>query len=84
MTATGGNMPVRRKVQASTAAAAVSGVVVWLLGRYVVHGALDAAETAEVYAAVPAVLTFAAGWLTRDKPPAVPPAVPASSTERPA
>lgn len=65
-------MAVRRKVQASTAAAAVSGVVVWLLGKYVVHGTLDAAETAEVYAAVPAVLTFLAGYLTRDKPPAVP------------
>jgi len=76
-------MAVHRKVQSATAAAAVSGVVVWALGRFVLHGSLDAAETAGVYAAVPAVLTFAAGWLTpavrapkRPKPrqPAGPPA----------
>lgn len=57
-------MPVHPKVKSSTAAAAVSGVIVWLLGRYVLHGHVDATVTAEIYAVVPALITFAAGWLT--------------------
>lgn len=60
-------MPVHPKVKAGTIAAAVSGIIVWLLGRYVLHGHVDATVTAEVYAAVPALLTFAAGWLTPAK-----------------
>ncbi len=63
-------MPVHPTVKAGTAAAAASGVVVWLLGRYVLRGHVDLAVQAEVYAAVPAVLTFAAGWLTPGRHPA--------------
>jgi hypothetical protein len=59
--------PVHPKVKAGTAAAAVAGLVVWLLGRYVLHGRVDATVTAEIYAAVPAMLTFAAGWITPSK-----------------
>jgi hypothetical protein len=54
---------IHPKVTAGTLAAAVSGLIVWLLGRYVLHGHVDSTVTAEVYALVPAVLTFAAGWL---------------------
>jgi hypothetical protein len=65
--------PVHPKVKAGSAAAAAAGVIVWLLGRYVLHGRVDAALTAEIYAAVPAVLAFAAGWVTpARKPPAGP------------
>jgi hypothetical protein len=63
-------MPVHQKVKAGTLAAAVSGLVVWALGKYVLHGHVDAVITAEIYAAVPAVLTFAAGYLTPAKKPA--------------
>jgi hypothetical protein len=63
--------PIHPKVKSSTAAAAVSGIIVWALGKWVLHGQLDATTTAEVYAAVPAALTFAAGWLTPARPPLV-------------
>lgn len=74
-------LAVERKVQASTATAAVSGVVLWALGTYVFKGAVPADVTAWVYIAVPAVLTFAAGYLAphtpRPAPAPAPPPVPA-------
>jgi hypothetical protein len=75
-------MPVHPKVKASTGAAAAAGIIVWLLGRYVLHGNVDATVTAEIYAAVPAALAFAAGWLTPAvrKPPAPEPVMQAPLT----
>jgi len=76
-------MAVHAKVRSSSAAAAVAGLAVWLLGRYVLHGRVDPVIQAEIYAAVPAVLSLAAGYLTPSpKPPAAagkpaPPGTPA-------
>lgn len=56
--------PVHPKVKASSAAAAVAGVIVYFLGRYVLHGNVDPVIQAEIFAALPGVLTFAAGWVT--------------------
>jgi hypothetical protein len=73
--------PVELKVKAGTAAAAVAGLVLWVLGRYVFKGAVPDVVASWVYAIVPAAVTFAAGYLTRHTPrpdlaaPA-PPAVP--------
>ena len=60
--------PVETKVQASTAVAAVSGLALWALGRYVFKGAVPDVAASWVYAIVPGVLTFAAGWLARHTP----------------
>jgi hypothetical protein len=57
--------PVEKKVQASTAAAAVSGLVVWVLGRYVFRGAVPDAVASWIYVVVPGLVTFAAGYLAR-------------------
>ncbi len=72
-------MPVETKVKASTAAAAVSGIVLWVIGRYVFkNGAVPDVVASWVYVAVPAVVTFAAGYLAKHTSrPAVPAAVPA-------
>jgi hypothetical protein len=67
-------VPVERKVTASTGAAAVSGLVLFVLGRYVFKGDVPDVVASWVYVAVPAVVTFAAGYLARHspRPPAVP------------
>ena len=68
--------PVERKVQASSAAAAASGLLLWVLGRYVFKGAVPDVVASWVYAVIPGVLAFAAGWITKHTPrPAPPPAV---------
>lgn len=66
---------IEKKVQASTGAAAVSGLVLWLLGTYVFKGDVPDAAASVVYIGVPAAITFAAGYLTRhtSRPPAPPP-----------
>jgi hypothetical protein len=57
---------VETKVKASTAAAAVSGLALWALGRYVFKGsAVPDVVTSWVYVLVPGVLAFGAGWLAR-------------------
>lgn len=56
--------PVERKVQASTATAAVSGMVLWVLGKYVFKGDIPDVFASWVYVLVPAALTFAAGYFT--------------------
>jgi hypothetical protein len=74
--------PIERKVQASTAAAAVSGLLLWALGTYAFKGTVPDVVTSWVYALVPAGITFAAGYLARHTarpppapaPPAGPPA----------
>ena len=57
--------PTETKVKASTAAAAASGLVLWVLGRYAFKGAVPDVVASWVYAAVPAALTFAAGYYAR-------------------
>jgi len=71
------NGPVERKVQASTAAAAVSGFALWALGTYVFKGNVPDVVTSWVYVLTPAVITFAAGYLAKHTPrPATPPSPP--------
>ena len=73
-------VPVETKVKASTAAAALSGLVLWALGRYVFkNNAVPDVVASWVYVAVPAVITFAAGYLAKHTSrPAAPAAVPPS------
>ena len=58
-------MPVEAKVKASTAAAALSGLALWALGRYVFRGEVPDVVVSWVYVIVPSVITFAAGYLAR-------------------
>jgi hypothetical protein len=70
---------VERKVTASTGAAAVSGLALWALGTYVFKGAVPDVVVSWTYVIVPAVLTFAAGYLAKHTPrggPAVLPGIP--------
>ena len=69
--------PVERKVQASTAAAAASGLLLWVLGTYVFKGSVPDVVASWTYATIPALITLAAGYLARHTPrPDLPPAVP--------
>jgi hypothetical protein len=83
-------MPVETKVKASTAAAALSGLALWALSRYVFRGDVPDVVVSWVDVIIPAVLAFAAGYLAKHTvrpadppaaapvtpPAAVPPAVP--------
>jgi len=60
--------PVERKVQASTATAAVSGMVLWVLGKYVFKGDVPDVFASWIYVLVPAGLTFVAGYFTKHTP----------------
>lgn len=66
---------VETKVQASTGAAAVSGLALFLLGRYVFKGSgVPDVVASWVYVLVPGVITFAAGYLARHTSvPVIPP-----------
>lgn len=79
------NAPVETKVKASTAAAAASGIALWLLGRYVFKGSVPDAVVSWVYIAVPAVITFAAGYFARhtSRPVPAPPPAPVTPVTRP-
>jgi hypothetical protein len=57
--------PVEGKVKAGTAAAAVSGLALFALGRYVFKGAVPDVVASWVYAIVPALITFAAGYAAK-------------------
>jgi hypothetical protein len=46
----------------------VSGLALWALGRYVFRGAVPDVVASWVYAIVPAVITFAAGYAARHTP----------------
>lgn len=62
------NMPngtPSRKVVAASTGAVVSGFVLWLLDAYVFEGATPEPVVLLVMLVVPAVLTFAAGYVTR-------------------
>ena len=71
--------PVEAKVQASTGAAAVSGLALWSLGHWVFKGSVPDVVASWVYVLVPAAVTFGAGYLAKHtaRPDAVPPAPPA-------
>ena len=57
---------VETKVKASTAAAAVSGLALWALGRYVFKGSgVPDVVTSWVYVIIPGALAFGAGWLAK-------------------
>lgn len=56
---------VERKVQASTAGAAVSSLALWALNRYVFKGDVPDVVTSWVYVIVASGLTFAAGYLAK-------------------
>lgn len=72
-------MAVETKVQASTAAAAVSGLALWALGHYVFKAGVPDVVASWIYVLVPGVLAFAAGYLAKHTPTAadVPPLLPA-------
>lgn len=68
-------MAVETKVQASTGAAAVSGLALWALGHYVFKGSVPDVVASWTYVIVPGVLTFGAGYLARHtaRPFTIPP-----------
>ena len=63
---------VETKVKAGTAAAAVSGLALWALGRYVFKGDVPDVVASWTYAIIPALLTFAAGYAAKHTPRSVP------------
>ncbi len=65
--------PVEAKVQASTWAAAVSGLALWALGTYVFKGSVPDVVVSWTYVIVPAALTFGAGYLAKHAPRPGPP-----------
>ena len=77
--------PVEPKVQVAGVTAAVSGAVLWILGKYVFKGAVPDGIASMVYVAMPGVLSFVAAYLAphqhRDPAPALTvTATPASGT----
>jgi hypothetical protein len=74
---------IETKVQASTGAAAVSGLALWALGHYVFKGSgVPDVVASWVYVLVPGLLTFAAGYLARHTSvPGPPPAPVPAPTE---
>lgn len=73
--------PVEQKVKASTTVAAVSGLCLWALGKYVFKGDVPDVIVTCVYILVPGVLTFVAGYFAKHTPrpelqPVQPPANP--------
>lgn len=75
---------IETKVQASTYAAAASGLVVWVLGKYVFKGTVPDVIVSWIYVLVPALAAFVAGYIaphtarpdisvTRPVPPTTPP-----------
>lgn len=60
--------PIEVKVSAATIASAVSGLGLWALQTYAFHGEVPLPVLAAVQTVVPAVATFAAGWLAPHTP----------------
>lgn len=63
-----------RKVTAATIAAALTTLVLWILGAYAFGGKVPDPVAGVVALIVPGLVTFAAGYGTRHTPRAVPPA----------
>lgn len=65
---------VEPKVKAASAGAAVTGLALWALGRYVFHGAVPVPVDAVVELVGPGAAAFLAGWWTRhvDRPATAP------------
>jgi hypothetical protein len=60
--------PIETKVTASTAAAAVSGLALWCLGKYVFKDGVPDVVASWIYVLVPGLLAFGAGYLARHTP----------------
>ena len=60
--------PVEAKVSAATVAAAVSGLIVWVLQNYVFRGEVPFPVSSAVQVIVPALFAFVAGWCARHTP----------------
>jgi len=56
---------IERKVTASTGAAGVSGLVLWILGHYVFKTVVPDVIASWIYVIVPGAITFVAGYLTK-------------------
>jgi hypothetical protein len=69
---------IETKVKASSAAAAVAGLALWALGRYVFKGTVPDVVASWIYAIVPALITFAAGYAAKHTPRPVTPVTPAA------
>ena len=67
--------PVEPKVQVAGVTAAVSGAVLWVLGKYVFQGNVPDGVASMVYVAMPGVLAFVAAYFAphqhRDPAPAL-------------
>ena len=65
---------IETKVKASTGAAALSGLLLWALGRYVFKGTVPDVIASWIYAVVPGLVAGIAGYLAPHTPrPAIPP-----------
>lgn len=62
------NAPVETKVKMSAAAAALSGLLLWAAGRYVFKGSVPDVVESWVYAIIPALITFTAGYYAKHTP----------------
>jgi hypothetical protein len=75
---------VETKVKAASTAAAITGLVLSLLGAYVFRGAVPEWGQAAIDTVVTGGLTFAAGWLARHTPRVVDtPAAPVAPSPAP-
>ena len=59
---------IERKVQASTVAAAATSLAMWALARYVFKGSVPDVVASWMYAIVPGLLTFIAGYYAPHTP----------------
>ena len=76
--------PVELKVKTSTAAAAVSGLALWMLGHYVFKTGVPDVVASWIYVLVPGALAFGAGYLARHTSrPGGPPAIMKAYENRP-
>ena len=72
--------PVEAKVQTTTLTAGLTGVVLYALGKWVFKNEVPDVVQSWVYIAVPAVLTFVAGYFTKHTPRSIEPVTPTTTT----
>jgi hypothetical protein len=60
--------PIESKVTAATVATAVTGLVLWVLGKLVFRGDVPEPVAGAVLTVVPAIAAFVAGWWARHTP----------------